>query len=336
MKKLTEVERLLVDLVNIESISGNELKACDYVYNYLKKHGFKLVKIPVHKRGYNIMAEVGKPRVYLSAHLDTVPPFFPAKATDKEITGRGVIDAKGSAAAMLVAAVASKIQGLTNFGLLFTVEEETECSGARKIAEKRIKLPFVVVGEPTNSKLLDSNWGLFEARLVATAKPSYGSTGQGPLDAVDKLMKALNLLYAEFLDRKLFPKTAVYNISTITAGQGRNTAPARAEALLDFTIPPGSKLDYLKTTKKLLGKYVRVEHLITWPAVKFKVPKELNFLPRSEAGNFSTDLSFLGSPGVILGPGMLERAHTPKERISRKELEKAVKAYYKIIENYQS
>ena len=66
-----DVEKQLVELMTIDSTTGNELNICNYVYSLLKKSGFKVKKVLVDKNGFNVVAKIGVPKVYLQAHLDS-------------------------------------------------------------------------------------------------------------------------------------------------------------------------------------------------------------------------------------------------------------------------
>src|ERR1043165_7777455 len=87
-------------------------------------------------RGWNVtLQEVSRGRaniwgsragggVTLSTHLDTVPPHIPPRLDKDKLHGRGACDAKGIAAAMLVAADALAKQKENRVDLLFVVGEE--------------------------------------------------------------------------------------------------------------------------------------------------------------------------------------------------------------------
>lgn len=136
VKPLLDLHR---ELVEIESISGNEYEVGKYVVSYLESIGLTVeiqavapyaisgsstaTAAPwmIHRRinagkdewtastfpsRFNIYAYPGTDRsvhTVLSSHLDTVPPYIPYSLTDGVISGRGTVDAKGCVAAMLTA-----------------------------------------------------------------------------------------------------------------------------------------------------------------------------------------------------------------------------------------
>jgi len=126
-----ELFELTRTLVNIESVSGNEKACAAFLRDYLAERNFQVELQPVAPERANVLALRGTPDVVLSTHLDTVPPFFPAREDEEFIYGRGSCDAKGIVASQLVAAERLIEEGVENFGLLFLVGEETVSDGAR-------------------------------------------------------------------------------------------------------------------------------------------------------------------------------------------------------------
>lgn len=334
MNTISSVTKLLISLLNIESISENEKKICDYVFNLLKKIGFKPVKIPVDKNGYNILVKFGRPKFYFSAHLDTVPPFLKIKSTKTHIFGRGASDTKSSAAAMIKAAYDARKKNMTNFGLLFTVGEETNARGSRKIMKHGHKMPFIICGEPTGLGVVSSHYGLFEAKIIAKGADIYGINHSDGLGAIDNLISALSAINKAVKNDK-FPKGSLYNISIINGGRAIATVADYAEAYIDITIPPDNKTDFLRKVRRLISPKAKVKLVTYWPPVENKIPKELAFIPKRKIANHASDLSFF-QKGVMIGPGNIEISHTKKESVSKNQLRQAVKIYKQIISNYQT
>lgn len=111
-----DVFSLTRTLIDIESITGNELAVGDWLHDYLQplvtEYGGTLEKIEVEPKRNNILAIFGEPVVTLSTHLDTVPPFFASREDDEFIWGRGACDVKGIIASMIFAAKALLAEGL--------------------------------------------------------------------------------------------------------------------------------------------------------------------------------------------------------------------------------
>ena len=92
-------------LINIPSVSGDEEAVGFFLRDYLENLGWTVELQTVSKNQSNIIARLNEmPRVFLSTHMDTVPPFIEASEDDEKIYGRGACDAKGIIASQIIAA----------------------------------------------------------------------------------------------------------------------------------------------------------------------------------------------------------------------------------------
>src|SRR3954471_7585564 len=120
-------------LVDIESITGNEAAVGNYLYGELCRLGFQARKMAVEGERLNVYAhhpDQPHPQVVLSTHMDTVPPFIASSEDAENIYGRGSCDAKGIIAAMTAAALRLHEQK-KDVGLLFLAGEEQGSDGAK-------------------------------------------------------------------------------------------------------------------------------------------------------------------------------------------------------------
>src|SRR5579864_7368 len=124
-------------LVDIESITGNEAAVGNYLYGELCRLGYQTRKMPVEADRFNLYAtseEQRHPAVVFSTHMDTVPPFIPSSEDAGRIYGRGSCDAKGIIAAQIAAAERLRRERI-HVGLLFVVGEERDSLGAKTANE---------------------------------------------------------------------------------------------------------------------------------------------------------------------------------------------------------
>jgi len=94
-------------LVDIESVTGNEAAVGSYLYGELCRLGYDTQRMPVEGSRFNVYAVAPKqkqPAVVFSTHMDTVPPFIASSEDEGRIYGRGSCDAKGIVAAQIAAA----------------------------------------------------------------------------------------------------------------------------------------------------------------------------------------------------------------------------------------
>src|SRR5438128_7173104 len=138
-------------LVNIESITGNEAAVGDFLYRELCRLGWQAKKMAVEGERSNIYAAVpedSRPTVVFSTHMDTVPPFIPSSEDDTRVYGRGSCDAKGIIVTQIAAAERLKQEGIY-VGLLFLVGEERDSLGANVANQQANQCKFLINGEPT-------------------------------------------------------------------------------------------------------------------------------------------------------------------------------------------
>ena len=160
-------------LVDIESISGNEAAVGNYLYGELCRLGYQTKKMPVEGDRFNVLATCEghtNPAVVFSTHMDTVPPFIPSSEDAGRIYGRGSCDAKGIIAAQVAAAERLR-QHDTHVGLLFVVGEERDSLGA-KVANDYVEsgqasgCRFLVNGEPTENHIALASKGTLRVEVT--------------------------------------------------------------------------------------------------------------------------------------------------------------------------
>ena len=123
---------LTKNLMNIPSVSGDEQAVGFYLRDYLESLGWTVELQAVSENQNNVIAYLNDtPRVFLSTHIDTVPPFIPPTEDAEKIYGRGACDAKGIIASQIMAAEELRKAGIEDIGLLYTVEEERSSTGAK-------------------------------------------------------------------------------------------------------------------------------------------------------------------------------------------------------------
>ncbi len=141
---------------------------------------------------FNVYARWSEqPRVVLSTHMDTVPPFLgPAREDETHLYGRGVCDAKGIIAAQIAAAERLRADGIA-VGLLFVVGEERDSAGAAVANRNARGSRFLINGEPTDNRLALASKGALRVELRAGGKMAHSAYPELGESAIDKLLAAL-------------------------------------------------------------------------------------------------------------------------------------------------
>ena len=323
-------------LVDIESISGNEAAVGNYIYGELCRLGYQTRKMPVEGDRFNVYAtreEQPNPAVVFSTHLDTVPPFIPSSEDAGRIYGRGSCDAKGIIAAQIAAAERLRRDGLY-VGLLFLVGEERDSLGAQVANEyaanqKAARPRFLVNGEPTENHIALASKGTLRVELTATGKMAHSAYPELGDSAIDKLIPALTRLRAMALpsDPEVGPCTL--NIGLIEGGRAPNVIPDYAHADLLYRLV-GKSDDLRQQILATAGQRVQVTFPLELPFLRFRT---IDGLPTMIAA-FTTDIPKLTNWGepLLIGPGSIHVAHTDGEYIEKKQLAEAIDLYCKIAQ----
>ncbi len=324
------VKKLLQQLIEISSLSGEEKEIGEFVFNLLQKKGFTVAKQMVDATRFNVVATVGKPKIYLQAHMDTVAPYIPYKEDEAFIYGRGACDTKAAMAGMICAAIAARNQGLTDFGLLFTTAEETTFDGAQTVLKNNIDIPFVIVGEPTSLKIVNAHYGFLAFQLTAKGKAAHSSKPKEGINAIELLLPVMQ----KVREMNVHPES-ILTLAKIEGGVSDNVIPESASALFSMRISPNDSTDYIAQIQSFLPKEIICEVQYNVASVQSIVPKELSFITDIYSVEYFTELSFF-QKGVIIGPGSIDYAHGNNEKVLKKEVEKSVEVYLQILRNFIS
>jgi acetylornithine deacetylase len=327
-----DVVRFTRQLVDIESITGNEAPVGEFLRGELQHLGFAAKFMLVEGARQNVVATWPgdeNPEVFFSTHMDTVPPFIPSSEDENRIYGRGSCDAKGIIAAQTAAALRLREQGI-HVGLLFVVGEERDSLGADVANQHALGCKFLINGEPTENHLALASKGTLRVELTATGRMAHSAYPELGESAIDKLIPALSRLRAMALpsDPEIGPCTL--NIGLIEGGRAPNVIPDHAHAdLLYRLIGPSDELR--RQIVATAGNDVQVEFPLELAFLRFRAADRFPNIPKMIA-KFTTDIPKLTNWGepLLFGPGSIHVAHTEGEYIGKKELNEAIDLYWQI------
>src|SRR5215469_194182 len=334
------VFELTRQLIDIPSVTPEEEKVGDYLFAHVSricaKYDGTAEKILVEPGRNNVFAAFGEPRVTLSTHMDTVPPFFGSREDDEFIWGRGACDTKGIIASMLTAAGRLLEDGVRNFGLLFVVGEERNSAGAWHAAKDPRGSKFIINGEPTENKLALGSKGALRYEVVASGKMAHSAYPELGDSAINKLLDALAAIRKVELPVDVVLGPGTLNIGTIGGGRAPNVIPdeARAEIFIRLVCDSASTR---KAMEETVARFPGVElnFVLEIPALRLTA---VEGLPTTVVA-YTTDIpAFLGKWGepLLFGPGTIHVAHTLEERVPKKQLLEAVEIYQKLVLQLQA
>jgi acetylornithine deacetylase len=332
-----QLTRLLVD---IESTTYNEGLAGAFLHEYLSAQRYTVERTQVAQpdrartpgagsgERFNVYAALPgiAPDVVLSTHMDTVPPFFGCTEDDEFLYGRGSCDAKGIIAAQIAAGDRLREAGV-KVGLLFLVGEERDSAGAAVANLSPKGSRFLINGEPTDNRLALATKGVLRVELRAKGRMAHSAYPELGESAIDKLITALYDVLALPLpvEPEIGPSTL--NIGMIEGGYAPNVIADKAEAhILIRLVGPSDEIK--KAILDTVGDRANVDFSLELPFIRMR---KVGNLPTMVA-KFATDIPALTAWGepFLLGPGSIHVAHTPGEKIAKKELLEAVDLYVEL------
>jgi acetylornithine deacetylase len=324
-----DVVSLTRQLVDIESITGNEGPVGDFLAQELHRLGYNVRRMVAEDERANVFATAPQQpssAVVFSTHMDTVPPFIPSSEDAARVYGRGSCDAKGIIAAQVTAAELLRKQGIY-VGLLFLVGEERDSLGAKVANTQANGCKFLINGEPTENKVAIASKGALRVELTASGRMAHSAYPELGESAIDKLIEALHRLRSMKLpsDPEVGPCTL--NIGTIEGGRAPNVIPDKARALLLYRLI-GPAEDLHREIIETVGNLAKVEFTLEIPFVHLRTFEDL---PTMVAA-FTTDIPALSNWGqpLLVGPGSIHVAHTEGENVEKKQLYDAVDLYTEI------
>jgi acetylornithine deacetylase len=329
--------RFTRELCEIESTTYHEGAVGDFLADFLAGRGWTVEKTHVEQPTENVAGGgprwnvyAGKagetPDLVFSTHMDTVPPYIAFSEDADYLYGRGVCDAKGILAAQVAAAEALRAAGY-KIGMLFLVGEERDSAGAiaANLAPKGSR--FLINGEPTDNRLALASKGALRAAFKSSGKLAHSAYPELGESAIHKLVEVLGKVLAMPLPELEGIGPSTLNIGQIQGGYAPNVVADKAEAqVLVRTVTDSGPVRAQLT--EVAGDQATVEFTLDTPFVRMRA---IEGLPTMVA-KFSTDIPALSNWGepLLLGPGSIHVAHTPHEKIAKKELLEAVDLYIKV------
>ena len=290
MRRFTQMNKFLQELIKIPSISPKDLGCFDLIEDRLQKHNFDCKRIDYLnvENLYATYGDKGKLFCFLG-HTDVVPtgpveewthPPFSAHIEGNMMYGRGTADMKGSIAAFLDSLdefFKEKIELNYRIAILLTSNEEGKKSDGfiDKIVEDMIanndEIDFCLVGEPTSYKTLGDSIrigrrGSLSGDLVVHGKQghiAYPENVDNPIfSSSDLIVELKNKIWDN--GNAIFQPTS-FQISNIQSGTGaKNVVPGHLDMSFNFRYSPESSAESLISEFEEIMSKLNIKHEVVW------------------------------------------------------------------------
>ena len=329
---------LAAHFVDIPSVTGDEAAMAEASAATLRRIGFDAQLHLVAPNRANVLATLDSPRVLLCTHLDTVPPYLPARRDGDALWGRGACDAKGILAAMIAAAERLASSGVRDVGLLLVVGEETDSIGARH-ANSTLDLPqvrYTIVGEPTSSQFARAQKGGFKWTVRVHGEAAHSGYPQQGRSAILALLDVLAAVRDADWGHDPVLGAGTANIGVVRGGLRANIVPAQAEAEIHVRV-----VDSVAAVRERVQAIVARAGLpAEWQEESSNDPQQLEWVPGEPTTvvAFNTDVAHLPRFGkrLLVGPGSILDAHASHEHIDLGELRAAVDLYERAVHHLRA
>jgi acetylornithine deacetylase len=284
--RAAEARDLLLDLIRIPSVAGNEAPAAELVIERCRNLGVDIETPPIpadldqdpdytfadqelnYAGRYNVVAHRrgagGGHSIILQSHLDVVPAqswdqAFEPRVDGDLVIGRGAADAKGQVIAILLALQALEDADLRLRGDVqaqFVIEEEVGGNGALALIVQGYRADAAVIAEATNLQIHPANRGAIWFRLRVTGKSVHMGRAHEGVNAIEKaaaLFPALREYEQRIVEESArqplferYDRPVQVNLGMIRGGDWPSTVPAEAVLEGGVGFLPNKRMDDIK------------------------------------------------------------------------------------------
>jgi succinyl-diaminopimelate desuccinylase len=325
-----DVVSLTEQIVNIESVSGNEKVLADEVESALRA----LAHLEVMRFGNTVVARTSHghaERVVIAGHLDTVPVHdnLPARLDDELLHGLGTCDMKGGVAvALRIAATMPETNRDITFLFYDCEEVEEERNGLKLLGERHPELlqaDFAILMEPSDAVVEAGCQGTMRVDVVTRGERAHSARSWRGVNAIHGAAEVLARLAAYEPRRPVIDGLEYHeglNAVFISGGVAGNVLPDTCTVSVNFRFAPDrSEEDALAHVREVFdGFEITVSDSAPAAMPGLGVPAAAAFVEavggRANPKFGWTDVarfSALGIPAVNFGPGDPHLAHKQEE-----------------------
>ena len=347
--------KLFLELVHINSPTGQEKIISDYIFSYLVRLGLN-PKVSTNNNVFVKTNGVGEP-IFLSAHMDTVQPGLEIRTLMKKDTIKSIgntilgADNKSTISVFLTLVVNILKDDVQHrpLEILFTVDEESRNTGAKKFDISGLRSRKGIISDisaPIGTIVLASPAYIrFDIEILGKSyHAAFPDMARNVLPAISKIIDS------KFIGK--LDKDSILNIGILSSGSSRNTIPGSSiiqgeirsfrEDLLEKHL--SMFLNFVKSEAGKFGVKIKIKHEIDNPAYVFdrndkfiakiaKTMQEISIKPAYIKSWSCSDANIFNSEKlqvINIGDGT-NFTHTTKENIDLKDMMKLYDFFYKIV-----
>ncbi len=341
-------EQLLLKLLKIYSPSGKEAEISKFLYEELKRLGFK-VHVDEVGNVEGIYGE-GRPSILLCGHMDTIRGKIKPKKRGRVIFGRGAVDAKSPLAALICGAKRHiDGGGKGKITILAVVDEEGKSKGIRHFLLRcSEKYDYAVFGEPSGAYAVTVGYkGRLLLRVLCETNPGHASAPmlfENAIYVAMRLIDRLRRVEKEWLDGRDLFESPTLCVTGVRGGEEDNTVPSRCWVVVDVRVPPSMTIGEIKEKlTSIIDEFkakeerakIRLEFLDEnepfleredsrlvrnfLESIKEVTKKEGRLSRKTGTADVNDFVKKFRVSSVVYGPGNSKLDHTPIENVSIKE-----------------
>jgi len=364
-------QKILKQLIQIKSYSGQEKKLADFIMDFCKKNN-----LPAENQDGNIIIKYltnSQKCLIFNAHMDTInegdinlwhyPPFGKESAIikDEKMYGLGASDDKASIVSLLLTALAFKDKKPPlDLFFVFVTKEETDGSGThsfiyyfKKKYLKSYQEIAAVLTEPTNNNFVEiGHRGNYFIKIITSGQSGHGAN---PSIIKKQAIEEMFVLYSKMkllgkkLQKKFFDKDLglpTFSLTGIKSVNGPpNKIPSSCYSIWDIRTTPKLHEQLLTILKENLGNKIKIELVAKPGSYALTNPKEKivqvfkKIIPdiKIKISIGSSDIWLFSDceiHAISFGPGNKEKIHKENEYVEVKNIDKAKSIYLKLINVY--
>lgn len=351
MSSKLSIGTLLMDLVSIASVSGEESRAVTWLVDRMDEYGYRA---HVDRAG-NAVGTLGhgKHEIMLLGHIDTVAGEIPVRIDDGILYGRGAVDAKGALATFIAAGLRADLPADVRLTVVGAVGEESFGSpGATWLRDNYAPPAAVVIGEPSGWDAIVLGYKgsvSMTARFECDLTHSAGRDVTAPETLVGFWSVVLHWLREMNGDTEPGFTSLDGVLRDLDSGNDGLTEWATLSAT--FRLPPEAPSNVVQAQVDAIAWEFGVDLEWSFNSEAYRCdrrsPLVAPFLaalrsqgvsPRMKVKTGTSDMNVVGPawncPMLAYGPGDSSYDHTPDEQIKLTEVARAVDVLAEALERF--